>query len=372
MTNREKIIRKITSYEQIVCFGVGKQFRKFETFFMENNLDITLSFCVDNNEMLHGEKILFAEKEVEVLPVDCLKNINKSTTLLIICVNVKEAMEQLQREKQFQGIEYFAYSWIPGLLGDDSAMSKRVPQNLHVCEEQKIPKIIHYCWFGGQEIPEKNRRWMESWKRFCPDYEIMEWNESNYDVIKNEYMYEAYQAKKWGFVPDYARLDIICKYGGIYLDTDVELVANLDDLLYQHAFAGVERWSAGMHVNLGLGFGAERDSKIMKELLKDYTDRHFIKEDGSLDLTTSPSIQTENLLKKGLQLNGEYQVLQDGVTIYPEKMFSSKSLSTRIIETSDYTKSIHHYDASWDDNMGNKKRREYLEQLGKVIWCSKI
>jgi hypothetical protein len=357
------------NYEQIVCFGVGKQFRKFETFLMENNLDITLSFCVDNNKKFHGEKILFAEKEVEVLPVDCLKNINKSTTLLIICVNVKEAMEQLQRETQFQGIEYFVYSWMPGLLVDDLAMSKRVPQNLHLCEEQKIPKIIHYCWFGGQEIPEKNRRWMESWKRFCPDYEIMEWNESNYDVTKNEYMYEAYQTKKWGFVPDYARLDIICKYGGIYLDTDVELVANLDDLLYQHAFAGFQNEK---EVNFGLGFGAERDSEIMKYLLKDYQDRHFIKEDGSLDQTASPVIQTESLVKKGLQLNGEYQILQNRLTIYPEKMLSPKSQQTRKIETLEYTKSIHYFDASWDDNMEHKKSRAYRERLGTVIWCSKI
>jgi hypothetical protein len=357
------------NYDQIVCFGVGKQFRKFETFFMENNLDITLSFCVDNNEKLHGKKILFAGMETEVLPVECLKNINKSTTLLIVCINVKEAMEQLQREKQFQGIEYFAYSWIPFLLADDPAMSKRVPQNLHVCEEQKIPKIIHYCWFGGQEIPEKNRRWMESWKRFCPDYEIMEWNESNYDITKNEYMYEAYQAKKWAFVSDYAGIDVICKYGGIYLDTDVELVANLDDLLYQHAFAGFQNEK---EVNFGLGFGAERDSEIMKYLRNDYKDRHFIKEDGSLDLTACPVIQTEGLIKIGLQLNGEYQMLQDQMTIYPEKMLSPKSLRTRIIETLDYTKSIHHFDASWDDNIETKTRRKYLEQIKNVLWCMRI
>lgn len=365
----EKIVSKIMAYEQIVCFGVGKQFRKFETFFMENNLDITLSFCVDNNEKLHGEKILFAEKEVEVLPVDCLKNINKSKTLLIVCANVNEVVRQLQREKQFQGIEYFAYSWIPTLLVDDPAMSKSVPQDLHVCEVQKIPKIIHYCWFGGQEIPEKNRRWMESWKRFCPDYEIVEWNESNYDVTQNEYMYEAYQKKKWAFVSDYAGIDVICKNGGIYLDIDVELVANLDDLLYQHAFAGFE---SDQHVNFGLGFGAERDSEIMKWLRNDYKDRHFIKEDGSLDLTACPVIQTESLIKIGLQLNGEYQILQDRMTIYPEKMLSPKSIHTRIIETLDYTKSIHHFDASWDDNLEHKKRRESQEQLGTVIWCSKI
>ena len=101
-----------------------------------------------------------------------------------------------------------------------------------------IPKIIHYCWFGGAELPEKDRKCIESWKKFCPDYQIIEWNENNYDVTKNTYMYQAYQAKKWGFVPDYARLDIIYQHGGIYLDTDVELVKNLDSLLENDAFMG--------------------------------------------------------------------------------------------------------------------------------------
>ena len=93
-----------------------------------------------------------------------------------------------------------------------------------------IPKKIHYCWFGGNPMPEKDKKCIESWKRYCPDYEIIRWDESNYDVSKNRYMKEAYEEKKWGFVPDYARLDIIYNEGGIYLDTDVELVKNLDDL----------------------------------------------------------------------------------------------------------------------------------------------
>ena len=102
-----------------------------------------------------------------------------------------------------------------------------------------IPKKIHYCWFGGNPLPELAIRCIESWKKYCPDYEIIRWDESNYDVTKNKYMYQAYENKRWGFVPDYARLDIIYNYGGIYLDTDVELLNSLDDLLDQKCFLGI-------------------------------------------------------------------------------------------------------------------------------------
>ena len=117
-----------------------------------------------------------------------------------------------------------------------------------------IPKKIHYCWIGGNPLPELAIKCIESWKKYCPDYEIIEWNEKNYDFRKNQFMREAYDEKKWGFVPDYARLDIIYEHGGIYLDTDVEIIKPLDSLLKEQGFAGMEQ--PGI-VALGLGFGAE-------------------------------------------------------------------------------------------------------------------
>ena len=103
-----------------------------------------------------------------------------------------------------------------------------------------IPKKIHYCWVGGNSKPPLVKKCIQSWKKYCPDYEIIEWNESNYDISKNIYMKQAYEAKKWAFVTDYMRLDIIYEHGGIYLDTDVELIKNIDDLLSNEAFAGIE------------------------------------------------------------------------------------------------------------------------------------
>ena len=127
-----------------------------------------------------------------------------------------------------------------------------------------IPKIIHYCWFGGNEIPENDKKCIESWKKYCPDYKIIRWDESNYDYKKNSYMREAYEAKKWGFVPDYARLDIIYNYGGIYLDTDVELLKSLDEILDCEGFFGFESENL---VNLGLGFGAVKGNEIIRDMM---------------------------------------------------------------------------------------------------------
>lgn len=208
-----------------------------------------------------------------------------------------------------------------------------------------IPKIIHYCWFGGNPLPESAKKCIESWKKCCPDYEIKEWNESNYDIQKNPYMKEAYEMEKWGFVPDYARLDIIYQYGGIYLDTDVELLKNMDPLLSEKAFMGCEgRTSASP----GLGFGAEKGNPIIKEILENvYKNRHFLQADGSIDTTPSPRLNTEFLKTKGLKLSGEIEHLGDEITIYPAEYFAPKNFATGEIVLTDHTYSIHHYDASW-------------------------
>lgn len=140
-------------------------------------------------------------------------------------------------------------------------------------EKSMIPKVIHYCWFGNGEMPEKDKKNIEGWKKINPDYQIMRWDESNYDVNKNAYMSECYSIPKWGFVPDYARTDIIYHYGGFYFDTDVELKKPLDSLLNEKCVMGFEKTDS---VNHGHGFAAEKENPIIKELL-DYYDGIKIK-----------------------------------------------------------------------------------------------
>ena len=223
-----------------------------------------------------------------------------------------------------------------------------------------IPKIIHYCWFGGGEIPERDKKCIESWKRVCPDYEIIRWDESNYDVSKNKYMRQAYEAKKWGFVPDYARLDIVFTYGGIYLDTDVEIIKSFDELLENKAYMGFEKGSNA--VAPGLGFGAEKNMPLLLEMMeKIYGDRVFKKESGELDLTPSPTLAADFLCAKGIKLNGEYQKVEDMV-FYPADYFCPIDYSTNLSTITDKTFSIHHFHASWQEPEDQK-----IHQLSQLL-----
>lgn len=212
-----------------------------------------------------------------------------------------------------------------------------------------IPKIIHYCWFGGKEKPEGVKKCIDSWKKYCPDYEIIEWNESNYDVSKNKYMYEAYQAKKWGFVPDFARLDIIYENGGIYLDTDVEIIKSLDSLLDNKCYMGFED---GVHVNPGLGFGAVKHNVMIKKIMDEiYGSLSFLNADNTYNTIPSPNYNTKFLLKHGLKQNNTLQNVS-GITIYPTEYLCPKDYNTFKIQTTNNTYSIHHFDMSWVSDIG--------------------
>lgn len=224
-----------------------------------------------------------------------------------------------------------------------------------------IPKKIHYCWIGGNPLPKSAQKCIASWKKFCPDYEIIEWNESNYDFTKNQYMKEALEAKKWGFVPDYARLDIIYKHGGIYFDTDVEVVASFDSMLENNGFAGFEDRS---FINFGQGFGAEAGNPVIKKLRDSYNSLNFINVDGTLNMVASPELNTIILVEMGLNRNGEKQILNNCFTIYPSDYFCPKSFTDGIIRTTDNTYSIHHYEASWFPDYWQKdiKRKRKIKQ----------
>lgn len=230
----------------------------------------------------------------------------------------------------------------------------------------KIPKIIHYCWFGGAPIPEKDKACIESWRKFCPDYEIIEWNESNYDIAKNRYMKEAYEVKKWGFVPDYARLDIVYTQGGIYLDTDVEIIRNIDPLLEDEAFMGFED---GKFVALGLGFGAAKGNPHIKAMRDVYEDVSFINPDGSFNTLPIPHYTTDYLLEKGLKQNDTHQQIE-GISIYPKAYFCPRDYYTGAMSLTENSYTIHHYNASW---LSDKEKKNYerklrlIERYGKTV-----
>ena len=206
-----------------------------------------------------------------------------------------------------------------------------------------IPKIIHYCWFGGNPLPELARKCIASWKKYFPNYEIKEWNESNYDVYKIPYTSEAYNAKKYAFVSDYARFDILYQYGGIYFDTDVEAIKSFDSILKNGGFMGLETTGS---VAAGLGIGCNAGLGIAYQILEFYTSLHFINSDGSYNTKTVVEYVTEILKKHGLKNENTIQQF-DGFTVYPTEYFCPYSLKTYTLNITDNTYSIHHYEASW-------------------------
>ena len=209
-----------------------------------------------------------------------------------------------------------------------------------------IPKTIHYIWFGEKQKPDKVLECIESWKKYCPDYTIIEWNESNYDISQSQFAYEAMLEGKWAFVSDYARLDIIYKHGGIYLDTDVELLKSLDPLMSDKAFMGFED---GKSVSSGLGFGSVKGFHLIKEMRDLYDGIRFKLDDGTLNTVACPVYTTEFLTQKGLIQDNTQQTI-DGMVIYPSEYFSPKMPGYSKLKLTDNTYSIHHYDMSWVDN----------------------
>lgn len=222
----------------------------------------------------------------------------------------------------------------------------------------EIPKIIHYCWFGGNPLPELAKKCIDSWKKFLPDYEIKEWNESNYDVRKIPYIDQAYEAKKYAFVSDYARFDILHQFGGVYFDTDVEVIKSLDKLLKQGAFAGVE--SAGA-LNAGLGIASPADTTIYKEILESYEKSEFLYKNGNMNLTTVVD-RVSNIFKlHGFTDENKIQIIE-GVAVYPVDYFCPIDPNTGIMTITDNTYTIHHYAASWTIPL----RKKYMELRGKL------
>ncbi len=207
-----------------------------------------------------------------------------------------------------------------------------------------IPKIIHYCWFGDKKMPAAAKRCIESWRRFCPEYELREWNESNFDFSENRYAQQAYEHKKWAFVTDYVRMAVLVRYGGIYLDTDVEIIRSFDPLLECDGFCGVE----GEFIASGLALGAIPDHPVILALEKFYGTQDFLDADGKPDLTSSANLQAPVLEQLGFDRKRAGVIQRfSGMTVYPAEYFCPKSFRDGTLRLTPNTFSIHHYSASW-------------------------
>lgn len=215
-----------------------------------------------------------------------------------------------------------------------------------------IPKVIYYCWFGNGTFPKLAKKCLASWKRQCPEYTIVCINEETFDVSQNRYAKEAYDAGKWAFVTDYVRLKVLYENGGIYLDTDVELIKPLDELIRDNGFMGFDD---GGIIATGLGFACEKGNPVVGAMLRDYDDISFLNPDGTYDLTPCPDRNTKTLEALGMDVTNTDQVFM-GLRMLPEdylcpvKYYTGKKVVTK------NTVSIHHFSASWTSATAKRTR----------------
>ena len=230
-----------------------------------------------------------------------------------------------------------------------------------------IGKVIHYCWFGKNPLPEYVRQNISTWRKYCPDYEIIEWNEDNFNISENDYCREAYEAKKWAFVSDYVRLKVLYEHGGIYMDADVEVVRPMDDLLKYQAFSGYE---SDKNIPTGT-MGCCKKNEWIGALLEDYNDRHFLLSDGKYDLTTNVRVITRITADRyKLELDGKIKKFGDNIVLLPFDYLCAKSCQTGKIHRTENTYTIHHFEGSWLSKEEKEKaalRKKLIPFLGKFI-----
>ena len=237
-----------------------------------------------------------------------------------------------------------------------------------------IPKIIHYCWFGRNPLPELAQKCIASWKKYLPDYEIKEWNEDNFDVNIIPYTAEAYAAKKYAFVSDYARFWVLYKYGGIYFDTDVEVIRPIDDIIAKGNFMGCETNAKkdGSNAEIaapGLGLGVNPGLGLVKKMLDYYDGQHFVHEAVMRNQITVVHIATKVLQDNGLKnVPGIQQV--GNVWIYPSEYFCPINVTTGRIHVEKNTRTIHHYAGTWVDKKFSIK--EFVKKLLPEKWVLAI
>ena len=221
-----------------------------------------------------------------------------------------------------------------------------------------IPKVIHYCWFGKGEMPKLAIECINSWKQFLPDYELKLWTEENFDVNCNAYVKEAYDARKFAFVTDYVRLHVLYDEGGIYMDTDIEMLRSLNDFLDLPAFCGFE---SNKYSNVQTGFMASAPKGLwVKEQLAHYDNRHFVNPDGTYDMATNAQTISDTMTANGFELNGEYQVYKDDMHCFPKDYFCPKT-STGVVKLTENSYCIHHFASSW-------KNRGLFHQLKFLLF----
>ncbi len=355
--------------QKIILFGAGVIGSVTTPEILSDNDLLPYIECyIDNDSKKWESEIEVKGKNIKVFSPQYLKTLHEDRVILL---NISRYTEIIRQLEELENGDRHLTCYIIPIMCIYNYYDNKAREVIKDSSEPIIPKTIHYMWLGGKEIPQNLQKCIDSWKKYCPDYKIVRWDETNYDMNKNPYMRQAYGSGAYGFVPDYARLDILYNYGGIYMDTDVELIRPLDELLYQEAFCGVEKWQV---LNLGGCSGAIPKHKAIKKILEYRKDINFIDSNGEKNLNTCGFYDTRAMFDCGYKINGQNQKVF-GMNIYTYDYFHPYDYMSRRIDLTDNTFSIHHFNGGWlDENMKrmNKKTADEFNDVYKSMIFDQI
>lgn len=324
----------------IVAYGFGVIGKTVLPFFLdEAGLSDRIMFIADADVHKQGESITVGKNSIVVQAPDKMKEINDNFVILITGSRFEKIAEYLDACEWLKDTDVFL---LPQMLIEKTRTIGKY-DNCNMGMEPLIPKTIHYCWFGNKEIPDRLKKCIESWQKYCPDYKVIRWSEENYNIEQHEYTKKAYEHKKWALIPDVVRLEVLLEHGGIYLDTDVELIKPLDSLLNQKGFVGVEKWGI---INVGGGCGVVRHHPMMLCLLEKRLGVTFERTDGSLNMESSGSYETIPFIENGFIPNNTVQIINE-MTVYSSDFFHPYDYMTKELSITENTYSIHRFAESW-------------------------
>lgn len=342
--------------DSIVLIGAGKNARE-----ILQNQDWNIKYAIDSNN--YNSVIEAGKKTLPVLSwEEGIEKIDSADTLVITPSIFCELNDKIDNIEKLKNLPRYLYIIMKSIQWDlDREKASKEPFSITCGSQNKIPKTLHYFWFSGDPYPEKVERCLDSWHRYCKDYEFKEWNLDNY-ISDCNLCTEALKKESWALASDYGRCDVLYKYGGVYLDLDVEVVRPLDDLLYDEGFMCFE---SSLGVDPGSGMGSIAGHRVMKEICEKYQQVEPYDENGKLVRPFIIDMFTDVLRKYGLKEGAMYQQA-DGFAVYPPLVFSPYSYMTGRTNQYEKTYAIHHWVSAWvDDRMRKelKERKEYFAML---------
>lgn len=336
---------------KIVAFAASDFLKYICESYPELELEEKITYVVDNNVWKQGKTIKLINSTKEIYSIEKLMGEDISNTAILITSDIYgyEIFEQISNTYPLFKMKCFILSL---MISKHTSKSCKVNRFRINSEERVIPKKIHYFWFSNEKKSELVKECINSWREACPDYDIIEWNSYNYDITSNAYMKDAYEAGNWAYVSDYARLDVIYQYGGIYLDTDLKLIKSLEQFLTNDFFIGF----GPIRDIEAAAFGARKHHAILLELLNIYNNMKY---EATNLLNVQPVYLKRFFEKKGFEINGEYQK-KDGIVLYPKEYFSPVNWFTKKEEITKETVGIHYCVGGW---MGEKRQSERLKKI---------